>query len=317
MLSCLPFRKLLTGPENLTSGFLVVYSSIMSGQKAELGIGLQGDLLSIPSAKSMALELVKDGAVNVVKYPLEHPHAVIGLVLGAVIPLVTFGRVDAQGGQPQSGNEGILEAVGSTLSSIAEYSTKNPLRFYAAAATTGALYGTGQVGYWLLTKGLGRAAKEAENVKKKATAAIRKDGGSGNGISEEAKRDILTGIELSQKVGLIKEDTPEEEVAALQQVFYQLHVRNNPPKKEKPFKEELLEQLRVIPRETAQWLTAAVLMSNALRVASPAITSVATHTISEAALAKWVESAVLAISVIQAVLPEGINFGINFGGKKK
>lgn len=53
------------------------------------------------------------------------------------------------------------------------------------------------------------------------------------------------------------------------------------------------------------------------RVASPAIASVATHTVSEAALAKWVESAVLAIAVIQAVLPEGVNFGINFSGKKK
>ena len=173
-------------------------------------------------------------------------------------------------------------------------------------------------GFGFLRRSAGKAIKEADNVKKKASAAIRKDGGgSGNGISEEAKRDILTGIELSQKVGLIKEETSEEEIAALQQVFYQLHVRNNPTKKEKPFKEELLEQLRIIPRETAQWLTAAVLMSNALRVASPAITSVATHTVSEAALAKWVESAVLAIAVMQAVLPEGVNFGINFGGKKK
>lgn len=290
----------------------------MSGQMAELGLGLQGDLLSVPSGKSMALEAAKDGVVSVVKYPFEHPHAVIGLVLGAVIPLATFGKADAQGGQPQNGEGGILESLGSTLSSIAEYSTKNPLRFYAATATAGALYGSGQVGFWLLRKSAGKAAKEADNVKKKAAAAIRKDGGaSGNGISEEAKKDILAGIELSQKVGLIKEETSEEEIAALQQVFYQLHVRNNPTKKEKPFKEELLEQLRIIPRETAQWLTAAVLMSNALRVASPAITSVATHTVSEAALAKWVESAVLAVAVIQAVLPEGVNFGINFGGKKK
>lgn len=290
----------------------------MSFQTAELGLGLSGDLLSVPSGKSMVIEAAKDGFVSAVKYPFEHPHAVVGLVVGAVIPLTTFGQVDAQGGQPQNGDGGILESLGSTLSSIAEYSTKNPLRFYAAAATTGALYGSGQVGVWLLRKSVGKAAKEADNVKKKATAAIRKDGGgSGNGISEEAKRDIIAGIEMSQKVGLIKEDTPEEEVAALQQLFYQLHVRNNPQKKEKPFKEELLEQLRVIPRETAQWLTAAVLMSNALRVASPAITAVATHTVSEAALAKWVESAVLAIAVIQALLPEGVNFGINFGGKKK
>ena len=99
-----------------------------------------------------------------------------------------------------------------------------------------------------LRRSAGKAIKEADNVKKKASAAIRKDGGGiRNGISEEAKRDILTGIELSQKVGLIKEETSEEEIAALQQVFYQLHVRNNLTKKEKPFKEELLEQLRIIP----------------------------------------------------------------------
>lgn len=289
----------------------------MSGQIAELGLGLSGDILSVPSGKSMVLEAAKDGAVSAVKYPFEHPHIIVGLVFGVAIPLVTLGRVDAQGGQPQNGDGGILDSLGSTLSSIAEYSTRNPLRFYAGAATTGALYGSGQVGYWLLTKGLGRAAKEAENVKKKAAAAIRKEGGSGNGLSEEAKKDIMAGIELSQKVGLINEKTSEEEAAALQQVFYQLHIRNNPPKKEKPFKEEFLEQLVSIPKETLQWTTAAVLMSFGLRVASPAITASAVHSVSEAAMSKVVENSIVIVNIVQALLPEGVNFNFSIGGKKK
>lgn len=238
----------------------------MSGQIAELELGLQGDLLSIPSGKSMALEVVKDGVVRVAKYPFEHPHAVIGLVLGAAIPLATFGRADAQGGQPQNGEGGILESLGSTLSSIAEYSTKNPLRFYAAAATTGALYGSGQVGVWLLRKSAGKAAKEADNVKKKAAAAIRKDGESGDELPEDAKKAIIDNLRLAGEIGLITKETPDEVRGAMQQLFYQQYIINHPPKKEKPFKEEFLEQLRIIPRETAQWLTAAVLMSNALEL---------------------------------------------------
>lgn len=86
----------------------------MSGQMAELGLGLQGDLLSVPSGKSMVLEAAKDGAVSVAKYPFEHPHAVVGLVLPialSLIPQRLFAAESFQAGKPVSPTENVGDLI--------------------------------------------------------------------------------------------------------------------------------------------------------------------------------------------------------------
>lgn len=86
----------------------------MFGQMAELGLGLQGDLLSAPSGKSMALEAAKDGVVSVVKYPFEHPLSVVGLALPfalSLIPQRVFASESMQFGKPVSSTEKIGDLV--------------------------------------------------------------------------------------------------------------------------------------------------------------------------------------------------------------
>lgn len=92
----------------------MVYSSIMYGQTAELGLGLSGESFSVPSVKSMALEAIKDGAVSIAKYPFEHPHAVIGFALPfalSLIPQRLFAAESLQAGKPVSSTENVGDLI--------------------------------------------------------------------------------------------------------------------------------------------------------------------------------------------------------------
>lgn len=86
----------------------------MSGQMAELGLGLSGDLFSVPSGKSMALEAVKDGVVNAAKYPFKHPLSVIGFAAPfvlSVIPHQLFAAESLQVGKPVSSTENVGDLI--------------------------------------------------------------------------------------------------------------------------------------------------------------------------------------------------------------
>lgn len=85
----------------------------MSGQMVE-GLGLSGDLLSVPSGQSMALEVIKDGAVNAAKYPFEHPLSVIGFAAPfvlSVIPHQLFAAESLQAGKPVSSTENVGDLI--------------------------------------------------------------------------------------------------------------------------------------------------------------------------------------------------------------
>lgn len=86
----------------------------MSGQMAELGFGLSGDLLSVPSGKSMVFEAAKDGAVSAAKYPFEHPGQVVGLAVPLVlsfIPQKLFAAESLQVGKPVSSIENVGDLI--------------------------------------------------------------------------------------------------------------------------------------------------------------------------------------------------------------
>lgn len=243
--------------------------------------------------------------------------AVVGVGIGT---LTTHGSVFAQDGGPGTNGEGIFGFLGSAASSVAEFAVNNPLKFYAAATTLGGLWGAGQAGYWLATRGGGEAAKFAAKAKDGVLASVRKDQAPKVVPTEAEKNFILAGVSLAETLGLIDGDTPDEVSEKFQQMFFNLQRVTTPkPKKEvTKFSDDLKERLGIIPKEMGQWLAAAVMFDLGMRGLSPELSQGTTATMTELALAGWIRQITIAAFIVRAVLPENINIRFELGrGQKK